>query len=733
MTAQNRLLSLALLSCSSLMLEITLTRLLAALYYPPYVFAVLALAVLGIGLGAALATVIRRLHEDRHLPGYSLLAGLMTLVALIVTVLAAPADLQIVILIVASLPFLFVGLALATLFRSQAANRLYMADLVGAGLGAILALPLMDTLGPINALLVIAAGFGLAGVLMSTRNLPLPQLALLLLAILGLGSNLALGWLMIDFATLPTVKPINEAIAQGGTIIDTRWQSFSRTDLVQPSDNSPLRLYIDGAAGSLMPAPDDRELLFSDIGFFPFAVGQPERAMVIGPGGGLDVWFALESGAQEIVAVEVNPASVTIVEDYADINGGLYDRLQVRVVVDEGRSVLRREAVRYDLISLSQVVTLAAERSGYALSENTIYTVEAFHDYLDHLTDTGQIAIKLYDELTLTRTLSTALAAFRERGLSDVEALQHTAAFLDPRVDPPIPLLIVSQSPFSREDALVYGGIAREIGFVPLYLPHVLAQPPLDAIEAGTQPFEAIIADSNEDISPTTDDRPFFYQFERGIPATLVPLLLAVGGVLVVGIVWLIFRQRRVETRSLRWSPLYFAGLGVGFIAVEIAILQQTRLFIGHPSLAVTVVLATLLIGGGIGSYVAGRWLKARMTPTRATLLVAVMVAVWIVGWPLLSQQFLALPQAGRIVVAILSLLPLALVMGIPFPTGLSLMDDPHVSLAWATNGVMTVAGTVAAVTLAILGGYTTVLLVGAACYLLLAALAYIGRFQHSR
>src|SRR5690606_32943928 len=131
---------------------------------------------------------------------------------------------------------------------------------------------------------------------------------------------------------------------------------------------------------------------------------------------------------------------------------------EVRILIDEGRSALRRDDNRYELIFLSQVLTLSAERDGLALVENAVYTVEAFQDYFAHLAEDGQIALKLYDESTLTRALSVALAALREQGLSDAEAITHTAAFLDPSDN--IPLLLVRRQPFAHSDALALGAVA---------------------------------------------------------------------------------------------------------------------------------------------------------------------------------------------------------------------------------------------------------------------------------
>ena len=459
-----------------------------------------------------------------------------------------------------------------------------------------------------------------------------------------------------------------------------------------------------------------------DIGFFPFATEQPESVFIIGPGAGLDVFFALQSGAARISAVEVNAASVELVDALRGYTGALYDRSEVKVIVDEGRSALRRMREKVDLIYLSQVVTLAAERGGYALSENTIYTVEAFSEYLDHLNEGGQIALKLYDEVTLTRAVSTALGAMRRRGLDDQRALLHLMAFIDRESSPPAPLLLIGATAYSAEDSLVLGAIARDVGFTPVLLPQVLVQPPLDAVASGAESFAAIIARSEADISPATDDRPYFFQFEKGIPSSLKPpVALALTAVAVVMIA--IARQLRVGAGPVqRAYPLLFAMLGVGFIALEIYAIQQTRLFLGHPTFAITLVLVTFLVGGGAGSglsqLAASELIDRR--PQMVTAAIVMLAIIWSWAWFSLSARFLAEGLAARGIIAALSLLPLALCMGAPFPQALKLVGitgGNQVALAWSINGLMTLVGSVAAVVLSITIGFSAVLWLGVGAY----------------
>ena len=210
---------------------------------------------------------------------------------------------------------------------------------------------------------------------------------------------------------------------------------------------------------------------------------------------------------------------------------------------------------------------------------------------------------------------------------------------------------MVRKTAFSQDQALELGAVAQRVGFRPLFLPKVLAQPPLDAVAAGDVPFSDIVAGADSDISPTSDDRPFFYQFERGIPADLRPLLWVLAGVVLAGGVLLAVGQRQLTPARLRLSPLYFAALGAGFMMVEVAVIQQSRLFLGHPALAVATVLAVLLVGGGLGSGLAGRIFPrhAGSLPPGPSALVALLVILWTLVWPPLSHLALSAALPLRI------------------------------------------------------------------------------------
>jgi len=292
---------------------------------------------------------------------------------------------------------------------------------------------------------------------------------------------------------------------------------------------------------------------------------------------------------------------------------------------------------------------------------------------------------------------------------------------------------MVQDQPFSREDGLSYAAVASQVDFVPLFVPGVAGSPALEQFMTGQNTLADIIAASPSDVSPTTDDQPFFYQFEPGLPQSLLPLLWGLGGVVLIGTVGLVVAQRPVVELPTRYAPIYFAALGVGFITVEIALIQQTRLFLGHPTLAVTTILGVLLIGGGVGSHIAGRWpaLRTRKGLLAVISLIVLLVLLWLISWPWLSDSFVTAQTAGRIVVATISIVPLALLMGIPFPVGLRFVGqfkngDRHVALSWTVNGVMTVVGSATAVAVALLVGFSSVLLVGAGAYLVAGLFVFV-------
>ncbi len=720
------LIATALLSAGALLLEIALARVLSVILVQSYVFLILSVAVLGMGIGAALAVLFSGLRAVNRLSLWLGLAAVSTVVlAVLIVMLVGYASWFLFVL--AGIPYFFLGLVLAALFTwfSARSPLFYAFDLVGAGLAVVLSVPLLNWLGGLNGVLLAAVLLALAALVLSrSRRLATAVTILVLLIYL---TQVFAPFMKLDMQRLSVAKPILEQFNTGAEIRKTRWDAFARTDLLYRADQDAYYLYIDGGAGSVVPDKSRPELWSRDIGSFPFFTDKPRSALLIGAGGGLDVALAQEAAVPDITVIEVNRASIDLVKELEPYAASLYAP-PVTVLADEGRSALRRKQKSYDLIFLSQVMTQASEARGLVLAENKLYTTEAFYDYLNRLNNKGQIALKLYDELTLTRAFFTAVQTLAGTGLSEAEATRHLLALLDTRVNPPIPLLIIKKEAIDPDEAVRLARAAEERGYALLFIPGLLANPPLDALADGQINLKTIIKNATGvDLRPVSDDRPFFYQFAKGLPSFLQRLgwgLVALGGFGLIG--WLALRSRLEP--FLRPFPLVFALLGFGFMALEISLLQRTQLLLGHPTLALSLTLGVLLVGSGLGSLIAARLFKTRQRQGIwfASGMVVILWLAWTFLWPVLETNLQAQTVLARALLTGISILPIALFLGMPFPLSLRLVGERgmrQVAIAWSVNGVTSVMGSVAATSLALVFGFQSVVWVVALSYILVVLL----------
>ncbi|MCA9835814.1 MAG: class I SAM-dependent methyltransferase [Trueperaceae bacterium] len=717
--------ALSLLSLTSLFLEISFTRVLSALLIQSYVFLVLSLAVLGISLGAALVALFPRLAGYERLELFIQLAALSTLV-LALFLWWSMGGWPLLLFFFSTLPYVFIGITLAGLFITYApqTSLFYGFDLLGAGLGVLLAVPLLNAFGGFRSLFLATLLLAIAGILLGgQRRLSLGLgLGLSLVALLLLSFPL----FQLDMTRMVMPKPLLEQVQSGAEIQTTSWDAFSRTDLIYKPAQDAYYLYMDGGAGSVIPDKARAALWGRDIGQFPFLADHPQSSFLIGPGGGLDVALAKKAGSSEITVVEVNRESIALVRNMADYTGDLYGN-DVTVFADEGRSVLKRQKQSYDLIFLSQVITQAAEARAYVLAENKLYTTEAFHDYLEHLNPGGQIALKLYDELTLTRAFLTAVKALSENDMTEAEASQHLFALLDTSATPAIPLLIVKKEAIAREEAIRLARVAEAEGYAFLYIPGLLANPPLDGLATGQLSTETIVANATDvNLRPVTDKQPFFYHFEKSVPLFLHQLML--GLAVIVGVLLLVWvlKGRGLEAGS---HSLFFLAsfVGLGFMAIELIVLQQTQLLLGHPSFALSVTLGTLLVGSGLGSLLSKHltWRSLRL----CFLLIAFVWLGWFWLWPIIEAGFLGSALWLRALMTCLSLLPLAFLLGLPFPLLLNRanhLGGASTALTWSLNGLFSVIASVGVTTVALMQGYSPLVYGIAGLYLAVGFLTFL-------
>lgn len=722
-------LAVFLITLSGLVFEIGLTRIYSATIWYHFTFIAVSVALLGWGLGGLAVHLLKRGQRlSMNVAGACVVGFAATIPLCLWAIVTFPFTMnRLPLYFVAPLvPFLLAGMALSIIFdhHKEIAGSLYFADLVGASLGAVLITVLLQTVGAETALLVaaIAPCLGAACLSKSAR----PAAAGVVVVLVGLAAiNGRAGWLKVVPGEL---KAMHKHLLEvpGTHVTQTGWNAYSRIDAVEgfPVPNL-ARLYIDSDAWTNAHQWDGKLESIADLKDWyralPFKFETNPDTLIIGPGGGSDVLVALSAGSRKVTAVELNPLMIQFVRHYGAAGGNIYNRPDVDVVLSEGRSFISRTDHRYDVIFLGFVDSWASVASGgLSLSENYLYTTEAFRAYYNHLNDDGVLAILRWDA-DIPRLIANSVAL-----LGVTEAAKRVVVLLEKPDDPsaiPQMIFMLRKQPFTdAQTAAIMNDwtLAR-----PVVVPGRHADAPYDALFTGRKSLQQIVDESPRRVGPVFDDSPFYFAVERpwGMATKIangLMMLVALAAILLAG--FIVFgRPKEGPLGSYLSSVVYFSALAAGFIAVELALLQNFTLLLGHPIFTLSVLLFTLLAASGVGSS-----LSSRVTSKTACLAVAALGITGALTLPRLVPALLPLPFSARVAVAIMLIAPLGLAMGMPFPQGLRKTGRgplPAPPFYWGLNGVMSVIGSVATVTIAVLYGFTVAMLAGSACYVV-AALA---------
>ena len=670
-----------------------------------------------------------------------------------------------------SFPYLLSGLAVALAVEKSGnrINRLYFSNLIGSSLGSLLVLPLFGILtGPgVMVFASMIAGASALAFAMNLRGRFLALVAGLLLALLAL-LPFAGGLLPVRISPYKTLMVALRY--PDAELLETRWNAFSRVDVVKsglvrhaPGLSLQCEALLPEQIGVVVDGDDLNAITryggdpasLNFTGFLPAALPyrllRDPRVLVIGSGGGLGVLTALHHNSSSITAVESNPIIVDLVQrEYGTFSGSVYEDEKVRVVVSEGRSFIQGSGEEFDVIELSMSGGASASSTGiYALSENYLFTAESFATFIERLSEDGFLSVSrwlLPPPREDVRIVSLAVSALEAQGIQDPS--RHIAVI---RSWGTITLL-VGRSPLGGDEIASVMGFCREMGFDIVYVPGV--QPSeVNLYNRFPEPvyynlvYRLLHAEDREsfyrgylyDIGATTDERPFFFHFfkwdrlletyrslDRKWQALieggfLVPLALIQALALSVLFVLLPIRRFRGTETGGRWGLLvYFFGLGLGYMFVEMATIQRFILLLGHPVHSVSAVLFSLLLALGLGSYVSGR-----LAPGGGGhKLVLLAVGLLTIGYGFISPivgPLLGLPIAARLLATAVIVAPLGFLMGMPFPLGVRVLTGPKRPLipwAWAVNGCASVLGSILPTILALYLGFSKIFVIAGAMYL---------------
>jgi len=728
-----RPLLIALLSLSLLTIELIWTRIFSAEFLYTFAFLILSTAVLGLGVGALIVRLFPRLDVSERpgsmlaLTGAACLAGPPAVFLLdvdfthIFSRLSSVADVAAVMLIL-SAPFVFGGIVLASLFREQPYRlpQLYTADLLGAAAGVLLAIPAMNLAGTPAAAGYAAIPVLGAAVISSRSWRRLPPIVLIALTI-PLAQN-AESLLRVDREQRAPVSYVH-------------WDAMSKIKVYDYSDTY-RGIEIDNAANSPVygfdgnwDRPDSLRFRFGiDVSYLIERMPGC-RFLSLGAGGGCDVLQALQSGAMEVHAVEINGHINEMMQHgvLQEFSGGIYNDPRVVVVTEDARTYVRRHPGSFDMIySLSSNSFAALASGSFALAENYLFTTDAFADYWDALSPRGFMMME--HQLYVPRLVGELMTALGDKGIDDPG--QHFAVYDLPRMHRK--MILLSKRPMDEKTLhSAFGPLALMNGedIRLLYpAPDSLRGNLVDRI--ATEGWQTVAADADIDLSPCSDDRPYTAQLGMwknlewtklqsigiremlGYPvATLMILIiLAVVVVLVIPLNLLPFLSReRPVLGSIPW--LYFFCIGAAFMTVEIMLIQRYTLFLGASVYSAAAVLFAMLVGSGIGSR-----LSERVDPNRAFAGLLGWLILEIFLFPVFTSMLATLPLAGRMITSVVLLFPLALFMGMPFPRG-GVRIGTSIDWGFAVNGAASVLGSALVMLIAFELGIRVALLWGGTLY----------------
>jgi len=776
LAATNRLVAIALVSCAILIFEILVLRIFSFTIWHHFAFMVISVALLGFSASGVIIgrrpALVERARENaaRAAVGFAgsavLAAAVFALLPFDPTRLAEkPSQILVLALyyVVLAVPFTFSGLAVGLLLAADTASapRLYAADLVGAGVGALAVVPLLPHLSAEGSVLV-AAALALSSSWVLRRRPATMVAALVTLAVSPWAARVAPippgpGKLLHELLDDPD-RPAERRL------LHRRWNSLARIDLVdaapqvawalnprQPTKRQRMpMLVLDGDAATPLvnasAAPEDLEYLDHTLSSMPLQAFRPERVLVIGAGGGLDVLTALHHGARAVDAVEINPDVIDIVRNrFADRTGGLFSRPGVRLIRGEGRSFVAHSRESYDLIQISLIDTWAASSSGaYSLTEGYLYTVEAFVEYFRRLGERGVLAITRWGgrpPREILKTCTVAVKALEKIGRTDPG--RHVAVLSVGGLGG----VLVKPGGFTDAEVDALRATVRAHGVRPRFLPGRGGSGELARLFAA-EDVDAFARAHPLDISAATDDRPYFFQFGRWrdlldlgawrerqyfLSGRLVLLTVLLQALSFSGLLLALSARGTERKRLERRAEAYFVIIGIAFMFVELALMQRLTLYLGSPLLAASLVLATVLVGAGVGSALSARWWVPGRSAAPLFALLAGSGLLAAYALPVLLNATIGLPLAARLVITGIVVLGIGILLGMPLPTALTRLGDGlgpgGVGRAWAANGAGSVLGPVLAAILSIELGLSATLAAGGALYLAAGrVLAPLGR-----
>lgn len=810
-------LGIFLISLSTLLFEILLSRIFSVSMWYHFAFLAISLAMFGMTAGALTVDLkkeqIAKQGFSALLFKYSWLFALASLLSVVahaflqILLSPLPQSLAWTCLVLASfpllsLPFYMSGIVLALALSQYPSDiaRLYAFDLAGAALACLLVVPLLSILDVFSALLFCGfiasiASFFYASEAMNPAGKKQAGLLCLVLGALACFQTYMQAGDYSPFR-LHFAKEHMEPAA-----IYEKWNSFSRLKFFGTPDKptppacwglsktygarnlvKQIHLEIDGAAATVLTnykeGKNDDELAFLrfDICNLAHYLRSKANVLVVGVGGARDILSALMFQQASVTGVEINADILEALKTrFGEFTGHLDRQKNVHLINDEARSYISRSKNKYDIIQISLIDTWAATAAGgMSLTENSLYTKEAFTTFFDHLSTQGILSVtRWYAEPYPTELLKLVTLAREALLSSGVKDPSHNIMVAKSVLDPKGPLpaavatVLISKEAFTEADReklnAVCGVLEFEIVFPSpesRFQDFALASGRGQAAGQRNTNYD----ERKYDLRAPSDDCPYFFQLKSparflselirgkawtnpfsefqdhasavGLLFELLLLVTLLNSIYIVYPLWRSAKNKKGagENSSARLKDAallcYFFSIGMGFMIIEIAQLQRLSIFLGHPIYSLTVLLFSLLLSGALGSFSTSKCLRESKifdSIIRLALLPSICftTAVFV---PHLIQAFAGSQTITRILLSAALTMPMGFFMGMAFPLGMRELAGERSSLIpwlWGLNGAASVAASVLAVLMALSFGIQITFFCGA-CFYLLAFLSFL-------
>ena len=756
-----------LLSLSSLCFEVSLSYQFGYMFWTNVSYVIVSIAMFGLGVGGILGYFISKKERYFDILSYSaFLFGIFMILSLFIIVWGSQTNFYdnlnlmniellsresllflIYFALLPAVPFFFAGIVLSSALNYPTKSKkdisyIYFGDLIGAGVGSLLVsllVPLLYVEGVIVfcALMALTSSFFFKKP--SKKMIPFIIAGLLLMSVTFTYKTM--------LEPVPK-KPLATYVNEGSEILYTRWSPTSRVDVVKfPSGK--IQFIINGSYPVTVSTSGGNS---NDIRYFMFFLN-PESVLAIGSGGGVELAMAIEAGSTDIVGVEINPVIMEMMlQEFREISGDVYSRPEVTFIVEDGRTYVNRCERAFDLIEngvLGADALILPSSIVQTFSDTYVYTVEANKDYWDHLTDKG-IAVILVTSLMddynaldvekgvsyrLLRQYATTEKALREKGVSPqnhIMIFRHVMSsgytsvyrqtdytFIFKEELTPETVRSILEKAEETETSIRNYHKERGSPEADIFKFECLYSPFYESVDLESY-IDAIPA--SRDVSPTTDDHPYFYHTEKGAPSFLYYMLM---GFIVLTFVFLVLpvavkRRLKVESKmSVRLLP-YFLLLGTGYVLIQAVSIQRLTLFLGQPAYAFQVILFSMLIFSGIGSFITGRFENERTMVKMVFLALLGAALTYAVVLSPLIYYLMPNPISEKILYSVLLLSPLYLMMGMPFPLGLRIISreaEKDVIWMYAVNGGGSVIGSIIGMILAFSFGFSYAFFAGVLIY----------------